>query len=119
MHSSYWPLEIFPKANLLTIIEQRGGDQQTATPLNPTLRHSNTPLLRFHSDHFEVCAGGGGGIRTRGPRCGRRFSRPVVSTTHPPLRDDNFGRTTWRRCFRACELSKLRIAIRRRRYKET
>ena len=34
----------------------------------------------------KILAGGGGEIRTRGPRSGRRFSRPVVSTAHPPLR---------------------------------
>ena len=40
------------------------------------------------TDYSTISAwtGGGGEIRTRGPRSGRRFSRPVVSTAHPPLR---------------------------------
>src|SRR5688572_20694293 len=42
-------------------------------------------VLRSLKNRQSGC-GGGGEIRTRGPRSGRRFSRPVVSTAHPPLR---------------------------------
>ncbi len=48
------------------------------------------------------CAGGGGGIRTHGP-CGRRFSRPLLSTAQPPLRETRHDRrvSSERACRRA------------------
>lgn len=47
-------------------------------------------------------AGGGGGIRTHGP-CGRRFSRPLLSTAQPPLRETRHDRrvSSERGCRRA------------------
>ena len=44
------------------------------------LAHKTARLIRFSKEH-----GGGGGIRTPGP-LGRRFSKPLPSTTRPHLR---------------------------------
>ena len=62
------------------------------TPLNPCAAHADSITIvraiwvAFLEVVLRASAAGGGEIRTRGPRSGRRFSRPVVSTTHPPLR---------------------------------
>jgi hypothetical protein len=48
-------------------------------------RTDPTKALRAVQKHPSASLGGGGEIRTRGALSARRFSRPVVSTAHPPL----------------------------------
>jgi hypothetical protein len=84
--------------------------QQPARPKLP--KGSRTSAAIRNLSFLRAVIGGGGEIRTRGPRSGRRFSRPVVSTAHPPL----LMNSNWRDEFSKATVT-LTITIRIAAYK--